>query len=983
MQTRGNLSMFRARQPSGAPFVKSAMRSARKAAPRDICRSALTDAPLFLWFLDHELDHGELRRQVREFKAKGWGGFFMHWIIGEPYLGQRWLDALEVCIEAAAEAGLEAWLYDEAWCPSNFAGGRVLARRPDLEAHMLWHVIRDVAASGELCLDFELANVIRVVALPLKNGVPQPDGARDLTVELGTVLLDPAPPYRHTNGYYPHVKPLVHWRKASRQRFWRLRWRPPAGTWRVYVFCDRGAWSVNHINFVDILNPDGVAEFLAETHEIYAKRFGKYFGTVIPGVMTDEPKYLPLPWTPRFPAEFQKRTGIDLLDTLPVLVDAAVPGGAYVRAEYVRVAGDLFRENFIAPMAKWCHEHNLLLTGHISPEEDPSGEVDYLGSLARLLESFDLPGTDLIIQAVGDAERPALNLGPRVASTVALQQGKERVFVEVGACCEEDMSLEDLKHLCDWLYVNGINVMTIHGLAYSLDSWRKFLAGQTYSYQWNPWQHIDLLTAYLRQRTQQLIEYRPYRDVAVLKPHTAMRVCALPGKDNTAERNTVDEALIALLWALLQAHYDVDLLDEDTAERWKVDQDLLRCGKAAYRLVLIPQCDWISRAANNKLAAFAANGGHVLCVGPPPATLTPMVSGKVGQSVAVKCLAVSPPVCSAPDVAAVLRAAKKCVAPPVRICGPNAQHVLASSLRNRDGDRAVLLVNLRREDVSVTVDAGRTSLGVTLAPWESRFLPAGKMPAGSAAEKRIGLEIKGPWSVKADALNHVPLVQAKTRLVIALGAEPTLLVVDSEERAAVAAALKLDGQTLCWDALRPERFYDHMNFVLPIAGLLPPGEHTIELDVTSCPTVLVAGCFAAFASEGGWCLAPEPLQVDGVDRIAAGYPFVRGALRFRKEFALEVAAGKDTVLTLPGRRGSVAVHLDDRACGVVAWAPDTLTVGPLKRGRHTLELAVVGDSIGVLRAGPCPAGLTAPPHLGVVNHDVLSGSVKRESRPEP
>jgi hypothetical protein len=213
-------------------------------------------------------------------------------------------------------------------------------------------------------------------------------------------------------------------------------------------------------------------------------------------------------------------------------------------------------------------------------------------------------------------------------------------------------------------------------------------------------------------------------------------------------------------------------------------------------------------------------------------------------------------------------------------------------------------------------------------------------------------------------MNHVPLVQARTRLAVEPGAEPALLVVDAEEQAAIAASLTLDGKPLRWDALRPERFYDHTNRVLPLAGLLPDGEHTIEIDVTACPTVLVAGRFAAFALPGGgWRLAPEPRQADTVDNVAAGYPFLRGALRFRAEFALDAATGKGTRVTLPGRRGTVAVRLDDRDRGAVAWAPDTVSVGPLRQGRHKLELAVVGDSIGILRGAPCRAGLTAPPRV--------------------
>ena len=42
----------------------------------------------------------------------------------------------------------------------------------------------------------------------------------------------------------------------------------------------------------DILNPDAVTSFMELVYDRYAKEFGKYFGTTILGIFTDEPSPL-------------------------------------------------------------------------------------------------------------------------------------------------------------------------------------------------------------------------------------------------------------------------------------------------------------------------------------------------------------------------------------------------------------------------------------------------------------------------------------------------------------------------------------------------------------------------------------------------------------------------------------------------------------------------------------------------------------------
>lgn len=71
----------------------------------------------------------ELTRQIKDMKAQGMGGFFMHSRDGleTPYMGPEWMEAIRESVAQAEQQGMKAWLYDEDRWPSGSAGGQVPA----------------------------------------------------------------------------------------------------------------------------------------------------------------------------------------------------------------------------------------------------------------------------------------------------------------------------------------------------------------------------------------------------------------------------------------------------------------------------------------------------------------------------------------------------------------------------------------------------------------------------------------------------------------------------------------------------------------------------------------------------------------------------------------------------------------------------------------------------------------------------------------
>ena len=126
------------------------------------------------------------------------------------------------------------------------------------------------------------------------------------------------------------------------------------------VFVEDGKCIVKKYDkYLDILNSDAVECFIKNTHEVYYKHFGKYFGSVIKGIFTDEPdisactwnggKY---PYTKNLDIIYKEKCGRDLFDDML----QATPSEEF-NCAYWTLLGELFRTNFLKKINDWCVSH--------------------------------------------------------------------------------------------------------------------------------------------------------------------------------------------------------------------------------------------------------------------------------------------------------------------------------------------------------------------------------------------------------------------------------------------------------------------------------------------------------------------------------------------------------------------------------------------------------------------------------------------------
>ena len=172
----------------------------------------------------------------------------------------------------------------------------------------------------------------------------------------------------------------------------RLVCQVPKGNWKVMAFYLKyGGRAV-----VDYLDEAAMNAYLSlECDQFYA-HLKEYFGNVINKMFYDEPamhKGEGRMWTPAFNQNFEKKYGYSPMKYYPALWYDIGPETAAARNALYGFRAQLWAENFIGKLNKWCDDHGIQLTGHMDMEEDPN-PVPVNGDLMKTFQYQDIPGVD-------------------------------------------------------------------------------------------------------------------------------------------------------------------------------------------------------------------------------------------------------------------------------------------------------------------------------------------------------------------------------------------------------------------------------------------------------------------------------------------------------------------------------------------------------------------------------------------------------------
>ena len=541
------------------------------------------------WAWNDRLDEEELVRQVWEMKKQGFGGFFIHSREGleTAYMGPEWMSCVRKVVQAAKEAGLQVWLYDEDRWPSGTAGGSVPAENEAFRAKGLTiEIRRDLPQTTE---DIFALYKARVKGMELSGCEPTD--------------------VHHPGRLGVEESFLIFRVEVSRTSEWFNGQTPP-----------------------DCLNPDTVQEFIRHTHERYCGEIGQEFGKTVPGIFSDEPsvhdrrcRFTPgrgwIPWTEEFPTLFISRRGWNIREGLPWLFFNGAKSSA-ARHDYWRTISELFCESFTAPISRWCGDHHLKMTGHYLWENKLGIATRVSGSVMPNYRYEQVPGIDLLGEQIDEV------ITAKQCASVATQFGKNEVIAETYGCTGWEFDFEGQKWIGDWMAVLGITRRCQHLALYSLRGCRKRDYPPSFNYHTPQWKYSHIVEDYFARIATVTTRGKAVRDILVIHPAaTAWSMLGsdpygfvkrgmdrdIPGIDHYGDQFN------DLLRDLLAMHYDFDLGDESIlAQAGKVCGSVFRVQMADYRVIIIPPVKTLLKSTVALLTKFLDAGGKVLVMEPLP-----------------------------------------------------------------------------------------------------------------------------------------------------------------------------------------------------------------------------------------------------------------------------------------------------------------------------------------------------------------------------
>jgi hypothetical protein len=245
---------------------------------------------------------------------------------------------------------------------------------------------------------------------------------------------------------------------------------------------------------------------------------------------------------------------------------------------------------------KWCAENGVEMQTHIENEEILPRLAISDGDFFKCMRGIQVPGVDTIWHQIW---HDVVADFPKLASSAAHLNGHPRAMTEAFAAYNPQPDFKEAGWILNHLLVNGISRIEYMGMGG---------AGPGRGFYSDP--GFPALSAHVNRVSYALGEGRPTAQIGVYIPSSSFWF-------NDSAANT---AFVAIVHQLLQHQRDLDYVDEYALSKTlKLDgRELVNLSGQAYRAILIPPVDAVSRAALDNLRAFAKAGGKVVFFGSAP-----------------------------------------------------------------------------------------------------------------------------------------------------------------------------------------------------------------------------------------------------------------------------------------------------------------------------------------------------------------------------
>ncbi|MCC7192292.1 MAG: hypothetical protein IT444_05855 [Phycisphaeraceae bacterium] len=579
---------------------------------------------IHFWVLNDDCTDEVMNKMMHAFAKSDAAAVCLHPRCGlrVPYGGADWFDLIRKTTERCAKLGLQVWLYDEDPYPSGACGGRVFIERPEFEARAIERFEFNPAESkGDNLFYFPTGNLLWCGLVNTKTGE-----TTDWTERVGTVrrnwkILDKW----DSRFYYPATPLYSHPRSWAETPEYAVSFGPvpkpaaasptlPPDT-KLVAFvarpCGRGAI---YGGLPDSLNPEATKYFIQLTHQKYKEVLGDMLGKEVPAIFTDEPKwYAHKPWTMGMFEDFERQFGYDLRPRLELLFNNSSDDQAVLtRLQYRQWCTERFEKSWLKPIADWCNRNNLVLTGHISPEDDPVEQSGYTGNLHYYWRHFGLAGIDLIIPAVGDHNHTLINVGIVSAVSAASQHKLSGVMSESLGASGLHPDMKQSGKVLLWQTMMGLTSPVIHYCQNSIEGLREYDAPPDFG-PFSP--HWPAMVKIHRE----VAAIQPYvRDATQVAPVALLwnvRSWWMQDVDWQTEPTGMRSDFNALLAGCLDRQVGTQIIDEIVLWDAEVSRGEIVIGYSRYSHLVVPSCSILHEKTIAKLRAAQRAGVEVFFAG--------------------------------------------------------------------------------------------------------------------------------------------------------------------------------------------------------------------------------------------------------------------------------------------------------------------------------------------------------------------------------
>lgn len=921
------------------------------------------------YFLNHRLELSEVRKQVRELYDGGLDGVCAHARHGmlTPYMSNDWWAAIDVIMEVCRETGLEFWIWDEDYFPSGRAGGRINWENPTFQATGLEFTKVSLSGSGPLEADFAAGMLLRAFALK-KSADGKYEEVVDITPYCGTRRQEWRKRHIQHSAYSAMVSSAghPHWRTAMLENRFAASWTPPqAGEYDII-----GVTLARHPLLIDMFQPSAVQRFIEIGYQPYYDRYAADFGKIIKGSFTDEPNpggFL-YPWSNALTDEFRMEHGYDIADYLPHLAVDIDDRTATIRHHYRLTQHRLQEANYVGQIAKWCREHAIAMSGHLTRTEWLTLTSAWWPNQVRFYRQMDIPATDPLTGSCAWADI-AYHAGLKVVSSAAHLFGKAQTSSDALAVIGDEMQIADMKYMLDYQMVLGVNHFMLHGASYSMEGPRKDEVPPSLFYQHTQWKHMKHLWNHVSQTAQALTGGRHECEIAVLYPSTSLACGLLPRHER--DRNPDEAKIHQLIEAMLSNHSDFDFIDEITLQ-----ENVTSAGELvtpeSYKVIVLPHLKCIDAKTCDALERFLKAGGKVMAVGTLPVALCDNLAAprKLWEPKNVKLFE---------DACEEFLTQLPCVK--VEGCGANDVLVL---FRSKDGKRIAFAFNRGDKLFEGSIEG----CNVSIPSRGSRLLKLDEKNSGQSVRKeKLAEDLSRDWEITFPQ-NHVPLnfwhaaninnfvyndLPSAAPGFDLMQRQPSPITDDGAVnyycRFMLAGEVRdMKIVTEISDVTTGQRWYVNgiaIDSWQPVGGL---ETYTVQADIShtlrsgSTPTLNIVKVetqnasqmitevpylCGSFACEYRYAHPSFPFitaqsgerKVDNlVPWNMLGYPTFSGTVIYRKTF--DVKSQGIFSIDLGCVNGVAAVSIDGREAGVLPWGPYKCDLGELSSGSHTVEIEV-------------------------------------------